>query len=412
MEGLVENMKKKNIIFVVLLVVVIISILLFVAYKIDMKRMENNQPILFSTWGYQYVPPVEDYYFGEKEITLDESYKTKRLEDIPKDYTMKNAIEDGCFVISNDKKIYNKNILDAFIESTKYNNLIKTEDNILHIVSFTVEGDMIITEIEYITDENYFSYDPNNYGYGKKFIVRIDDTRDEYSGKRGITVNESKISASIYEGKLKLEDEYVVFSLSIPEGVEIFYDKSDSQAYKKDIVICRYPASAKIVNVVSVDTIIPPKSESIYKVNSGFEVCNTIMEAEEKTNLEMGLPEKYTNNEVLSIRNISVLKDKIIEIGYLNNETGVEFTIRKGHPIYIDISGDYTPYEFEKISSIRKVGNINFKGNGDEIKNATWSSEYGFLYSICVLNGVIKEDEMRQMIEDINLEKERSYYEF
>jgi len=136
------------------------------------------------------------------------------------------------------------------------------------------------------------------------------------------------------------------------------------------------------------------------------------MEAEEKTNLEMGLPEKYTNNEVLSIRKISALKDKIIEIGYLNNETGVEFTIRKGHPIYIDISGDYTPYEFEKISSIRKVGNINFKGNGDEIKNATWSSEYGFLYSICVLNGVIKEDEMRQMIEDINLEKERSYYEF
>ena len=62
-------------IFIVLLVVVIVVILLFVAYRVDMKKMENNQPVLFSTWGYQYVPPVEDRVLGESENSLAENSK-------------------------------------------------------------------------------------------------------------------------------------------------------------------------------------------------------------------------------------------------------------------------------------------------------------------------------------------------
>ena len=57
------SMKKKNVILIMLLVVVIIVILLFVVYKIDMKRMENNEPVLFSTWGYDYAPPVGNLSF-------------------------------------------------------------------------------------------------------------------------------------------------------------------------------------------------------------------------------------------------------------------------------------------------------------------------------------------------------------
>ena len=68
-------MKKKNVILGVLIIVTIIAISLFVVYKVDMKRMENNQPILFSTWGYDYASPVEDGELGEPESFLAESSK-------------------------------------------------------------------------------------------------------------------------------------------------------------------------------------------------------------------------------------------------------------------------------------------------------------------------------------------------
>jgi len=59
MKGMVINMKKKNIIFIILFVIIIISFLLFTMYLIDKERMRNNQPVIFSTWGYSYTHPLE-----------------------------------------------------------------------------------------------------------------------------------------------------------------------------------------------------------------------------------------------------------------------------------------------------------------------------------------------------------------
>ena len=50
---------KKGII-VVLLIIVILILMIGCAYLIDQKRMDNNEPVIFSTWGAQYVPPVKD----------------------------------------------------------------------------------------------------------------------------------------------------------------------------------------------------------------------------------------------------------------------------------------------------------------------------------------------------------------
>ena len=52
-------MKKKLVI--VTSIILLVAIAIGVAYAIDMNRMKNNQPVVFSTWGYQYVPPVNDY---------------------------------------------------------------------------------------------------------------------------------------------------------------------------------------------------------------------------------------------------------------------------------------------------------------------------------------------------------------
>jgi len=43
---------------IVLVSIIILIILLLVVFVIDQYRMKNNLPVLFSTWGYDYVPPV------------------------------------------------------------------------------------------------------------------------------------------------------------------------------------------------------------------------------------------------------------------------------------------------------------------------------------------------------------------
>ena len=49
---------KKILIFIIVLVVLALGIL--GAYLIDMNRMKNNKEVIFGTWGYSYVPPVNE----------------------------------------------------------------------------------------------------------------------------------------------------------------------------------------------------------------------------------------------------------------------------------------------------------------------------------------------------------------
>lgn len=59
-----ENKKK----FLTVLGVIIISILLLVSmFSIDINRIRNNKPVIFSNWGFDYVPPVD---LSEEEMKL------------------------------------------------------------------------------------------------------------------------------------------------------------------------------------------------------------------------------------------------------------------------------------------------------------------------------------------------------
>ena len=54
-------MKKK--VLIIISVLILIAIAIGGAYSIDMYQMKNNKPVVFSTWGYQYVPPEEQNDF-------------------------------------------------------------------------------------------------------------------------------------------------------------------------------------------------------------------------------------------------------------------------------------------------------------------------------------------------------------
>jgi len=97
-------MKKK--IFIVILAVCLIGIIIFGMYVTDRIRMKNNKPVVFSTWGYQYVPPISD-------------------DEIPQEENSKDI------VIIKNNKIQNEYLIDEFIEKTDYT---KNESQELNIV--------------------------------------------------------------------------------------------------------------------------------------------------------------------------------------------------------------------------------------------------------------------------------------
>ena len=51
-------MKKKLV--VVIMITLTIMLMMSIMYAIDRYMMENNKPVVFSTWGYDYAPPVEN----------------------------------------------------------------------------------------------------------------------------------------------------------------------------------------------------------------------------------------------------------------------------------------------------------------------------------------------------------------
>ena len=44
---------------IILAILIIIMIVICTMYVIDLNRMKNNKPVIFSTWGRKYVPPAK-----------------------------------------------------------------------------------------------------------------------------------------------------------------------------------------------------------------------------------------------------------------------------------------------------------------------------------------------------------------
>ena len=131
----------KNVWKLIIAMLIVIVVLLGMLYVIDTNRMKQNKAVLFSTWGKKYGKPTEK--------------ENKNGDDNSTEYSIEQAIQEGCFVITNDNKLYNKDKLDRFIKNTDINAKNRKEDKI-KIVQYTKEGDPIITELSYqIKDETY-----------------------------------------------------------------------------------------------------------------------------------------------------------------------------------------------------------------------------------------------------------------
>lgn len=140
----------------VLKVIVIIMVLVFIVIggmlvysKNDLKRTFDKN---------DNVDVVQNNEIQER--SNDENIT--KIEELPEKYSFIQAIKDKC-VVSGYKKMYNKDVLDKFVE-----NVNNGKKGFMRLISYTIEGDMIITDIDFD---------------GKIFEVCFDWTRDEYLSK-------------------------------------------------------------------------------------------------------------------------------------------------------------------------------------------------------------------------------------
>ena len=156
------------------------------------------------------------------ENNIDEQ---KLLEEIPQEYSMQQAIKDDCVVIVGNT-VFNKSRLDSFITNTNANNENRKSD-FMRIVKYTIEGDPIITDLEYSENDGY--------------IMTYDNTRDAFGADTKVTTYDD-IPSSIYTIDL-VEDENLINIGLVLQGI-IDYD-SDTKEYKP-LLVANYSKDSTI----------------------------------------------------------------------------------------------------------------------------------------------------------------------
>lgn len=186
-------------------------------YKIiDFNRLDGYDEVKIGTWSMKYEDFEEEYNKQENIINYTNNIKYKDLSEVPENYPMEQAIKDGCIIIGSD--VFNKAKLDSFIENTNVNNKDRKSDYI-RIVQYTIEGDAIITDLEYKNDIGY--------------ILTTDNTRDAFGADTKVIIN-NDIPSEFYT--IDLVESKDFFDIVLQLTGEIDYE-SNKKEYKPIPVI-------------------------------------------------------------------------------------------------------------------------------------------------------------------------------
>ena len=164
----------------------------------------------------------------EKNINTD-SVKYSSIGEISENYPLDQAIKDGCIVLANNA-VYNKSKLDSFITNTSANNENRQSD-FMRIVEYTIEGDPIITDLEYKKGEGY--------------ILTYDNTRDAFGTDTKITTYED-LPEEIYNVTLQ-EDENLTYVTLALQGV-VDYEEEKEEEYKP-MTVANYAKNVTVYEI-------------------------------------------------------------------------------------------------------------------------------------------------------------------
>lgn len=185
--------KKTKIIIGVLAVVLILCAIFYVIKYKEINNSEENEN-----------PSVQPKVL---------SYKTK-IEELPQDYSIEDAIKDNCVISVHGSKVYNEDVLENFL-----NNVNNNIPDSIRSINFTVEGDMLITEI--------------NFKGNNIFETCLDWTRDKFSGEEDRTYKYQQFSNLVTN--------------EIDGTKEIYLKNSDAEN-NNELYIIYYQTDEEIIN--------------------------------------------------------------------------------------------------------------------------------------------------------------------
>ncbi len=242
----------------------------------DMIYMEGQELLITYTGDVMDTYPTQ---IRTTKIQTETEYKTK-IEDLPKDYNIIEAIKDNCVVSIHNKKLYNKDELDRFIENVNNNRA-----DFMRCISFTTEGDILITDV--------------NFEGSNSFRVTFDWTRDEWSSSEDRTYKYCRYKT------FEKEDTENGVSYYVDSRIEGKLDKMYITGYENDTEIvnnyeCNYVLNVKSTHKDLIKEITAEeKLSTIYDYNIyyyGFDNC-TIQIGNEKIDLEQALIENRVTME-------------------------------------------------------------------------------------------------------------------
>ena len=131
-----KNKMFKIAIGIMIILITIIGLMFFV----DVNRMNNNEPVVFSTWGFKYAPLVD--FHEEKIISEVENYLLEKSDNEPKHHeNEKSFVSIRTYLIEekNNHKLYN--VYSWVLEEKYYleNNEIKQDSSSSIPYMFVVE---------------------------------------------------------------------------------------------------------------------------------------------------------------------------------------------------------------------------------------------------------------------------------
>ena len=176
----------KKTIGIIWAMVCVIVLIVFGMYVTDRMLMKNDKPVLFSTWGYSYVPPIN---LPEKEIETAIIEYVESTGDKDKKYENEKTFASIRVYLIEEKEEYTKfNIYAWVLEKGAYleSNEIKQSSGSSIPHKFVVEktdGKFVVTDVRTPRDGSYYAADMKDifpasvrYNIGK---IHTDGTIDE-----------------------------------------------------------------------------------------------------------------------------------------------------------------------------------------------------------------------------------------
>ena len=248
-------MKKK--VLIILSVLILITIAIGGAYAIDMNRMKNNKPVVFSSWGYDYAPPeVEqnDYPLDNEE----QSFVGKVLEETTTYMIVEPANDEYERTVAEKIKIeYGTDHIDYLYGTGRmvviyYKGKINTDDGKMSSIKtddISVEGFRdwkmkVVPSNEHTTKKIYNKAQPHDsdseshwYRQYNLYYHGLEDVIITVDGEQ------HSLAHALKRGKITMSAILAKANQDVSDGVidELVYKDGGSQVYKyPDYTIVKY----------------------------------------------------------------------------------------------------------------------------------------------------------------------------